>query len=479
MRNIIEGFFTRADQVKSRYAYLPVDVPAKTERLEVRLRYAEGNVLDLGIADPRFEPERFPNEQGFRGWSGGFRDRFVITSDAATPGYLPGPLFEGTWHVLLGLHKLAPEGCSYRLELLFNEPSDTLALPLPLFSAVPDTSAFEPGWYPGDLHAHSYHSDAAGSLEDLVMAARARGLTFLAVTDHNTVGHHPHLRARSDLLLIPGQEVTTDFGHMNVWGASHWVDFRVGREANVGALLEQAHTLGGVTSVNHPKEGGPRWTFDVPAGVHALEAWQSPWFNRNWESLALYQALLRAGRRITLVGGSDRHQPGFPDPDPEVLQLGSPTTWLYLKELSVEAALEALKHGRVFVSESPSGPRLMLSAAGREPGDAVGARETPVIPVTATVKGAEGDVLALVGRSGVLCQHAVLSSPFTLSENVSTDEYFVRAEVLASADRRAAWLKRLEEAYNEGRLPTRLHPDDVAAHPFRRALSNPIYLKPG
>ena len=470
---------TRADQAKSRYAYLPVNVPAGTERLEVRLSHDAGNVLDLGIADPRFEPEKFPNEQGFRGWSGGFRDRFVITPGSATPGYLPGPLFEGTWHVLLGLHKLEPKGCAYRLELLLNEPSDTLALPLPLFSAAPDVSTFQPGWYPGDLHAHSYHSDAAGSLEDLVMAARTRGLTFLALTDHNTVSHHPHLRARSDLLLIPGQEVTTDFGHLNVWGASRWVDFRVEREEDVGRLLEQAHALGGVTSVNHPKEGGPRWSFGVPAGVHALEAWQSPWFNRNWESLELYQRLLCSGRHITLVGGSDRHQPGFPDPDPEVLQLGSPTTWLYLEEPSVKAALEALRRGSAFVSESPTGPRLMLSAAGRGPGDTVEARGTPVKPVTANVEGAEGDVLALIGRSGVLCQRAVSSSPFTLNENVSNDEMFVRAEVLAGANRRAVWLKRLEEAHSEGRLPAGLHPDDVAAHPFRRALSNPIYLKPG
>jgi len=33
----------------------------------------------------------------------------------------------------------------------------------------------------------SYHSDAIGSLSDLVAVARARGLDFVAVPDHNTV----------------------------------------------------------------------------------------------------------------------------------------------------------------------------------------------------------------------------------------------------------------------------------------------------
>ena len=62
------------------------DVPAGTPSLEVRLIHdRESATIDLGLEGPG----------GWRGWSGGARDRFVILHDAATPGYLPGELEPG------------------------------------------------------------------------------------------------------------------------------------------------------------------------------------------------------------------------------------------------------------------------------------------------------------------------------------------------------------------------------------------------
>src|SRR5262249_22748501 len=46
----------------------------------------------------------------------GARRSFVITADAATPGYLAGELEPGTWQVIIGIHRLPPEGAEYRLE---------------------------------------------------------------------------------------------------------------------------------------------------------------------------------------------------------------------------------------------------------------------------------------------------------------------------------------------------------------------------
>ncbi|HEY2175532.1 MAG TPA: hypothetical protein VGH85_17125, partial [Mycobacteriales bacterium] len=73
------GRFTRDDRAASIQHYLPVDVPADVDGLEVTLSYdRDAGVLDLGCLDPT----------GFRGTSGGARDRFVIGTTAATPGYL-------------------------------------------------------------------------------------------------------------------------------------------------------------------------------------------------------------------------------------------------------------------------------------------------------------------------------------------------------------------------------------------------------
>jgi predicted metal-dependent phosphoesterase TrpH len=44
-----------------------------------------------------------------------------------------------------------------------------------------------------DLHVHSRWSDGSQGIEELLAAARTRGLTHLSVTDHDTVDHVPEL----------------------------------------------------------------------------------------------------------------------------------------------------------------------------------------------------------------------------------------------------------------------------------------------
>jgi len=62
------------------------------------------------------------------------------------------------------------------------------------------------------------------------------------------------------------------------------------------------------------------------------------------------------------VGGSDRHvKPFRGEPAPD--DLGTPTTWVYARELSTAGILEGIRAGHVFISASPQGPQLFLSAA--------------------------------------------------------------------------------------------------------------------
>ncbi|NWP75086.1 PHP domain-containing protein, partial [Escherichia coli] len=84
-----------------------------TRRITVRLAYDKANrtVVDLGL----FDPERF------RGWSGGTRDRFTISASDATPGYLPGALPAGRWHVQLGVPNARKDARSpYRIEIFLD-----------------------------------------------------------------------------------------------------------------------------------------------------------------------------------------------------------------------------------------------------------------------------------------------------------------------------------------------------------------------
>src|SRR5215469_7517901 len=203
------GLWAPEDRFASLYQYLPVEVPAGTAALRVRLDYERpGAVLDLGCMGPA----------GFRGWSGGARTWFTIAASAATPGYLPGELEAATWHVMLGLHQVPPQGVRYqvRAEVSARLPDGWLPVldpdpPVPGERPARRSFPARPGhrWLAGDLHSHTLHSDGAQTVPELAVFAVQRGLDFIAVTDHNTVSHHAELPDASRLYgitLVPGQE---------------------------------------------------------------------------------------------------------------------------------------------------------------------------------------------------------------------------------------------------------------------------------
>lgn len=453
------------------YAYLPFEVLEGTTRLELRFRHDKGNVIDLGVLDPHFDIDTYPQTEGFRGWSGGARDGFFLTRTDATPGYLAGELFPGVWQVMLGLYKVKPQGCAYRIEIGLEstpQPGKAPARALP----KPERRA---GWYRSDLHAHTYHSDAKGSLEDLLRAAEARGLEVLAVTDHNTVSHHRVLEAaETSLLLVPGQEVTTSRGHANVWGDVGWADFRLRDDEDVAQLSAQVAERGGLFSLNHPKNTGYNWEFALPERFDCLEVWQSAWAYRNWESLALADRLLAAGRHFTFVGGSDRHQPGWPDPP--FLQVGTPTTWLYLREWSVPEVLAALREGRTCISESPMGPRLEFTVTGVPMGGVLTAKERTCLVQTQVI-GATGETLRYLSDRGVVRTVAVAEDPFTDTWNWRPEGHFLRAEVLA--DKTTGAEKTRLELAAAGTKLSAIQIAKVCAITRLRALSNPVFVASG
>ena len=53
-------------------------------------------------------------------------------------------------------------------------------------SLPPPAPARGAGWYRGDLHVHTVHSDGQYEVSQLVAAAHASGLDFIVSTDHNT-----------------------------------------------------------------------------------------------------------------------------------------------------------------------------------------------------------------------------------------------------------------------------------------------------
>jgi hypothetical protein len=227
----------------SRYAYVPFEVPPHTGRITVSYQYERENglnLIDIGLFDARFTGTD-TDSRGFRGWSGGRRSEFFITEVDATPGYLPGYIPAGTWRIILGLYRIGASGVDVNLKIAIDSESSApgeftltesvidLLLKKKLTRRVAGNGM---RWWRGDLHIHTVHSDGDWTVAELFSSARNGGLDFISITDHNTSSHHAEidlLRSfAKQLLLVPGEEVTTYGGHMNVWGlpSGSWVDFR-------------------------------------------------------------------------------------------------------------------------------------------------------------------------------------------------------------------------------------------------------------
>lgn len=413
---------TPKDRAASPWLHVPLDISCDTNALTIALSYAKtpNSVIDLGLLDTEASP--FPTRTGFRGWSGGARNIVSITPDTATPGYVPGAIPWGRWHVMLGLYRIPAQGVSVTLRA-----ATRVEAPLapPRWPDAP-APALTPGWLRGDCHAHTFHSDAKGSAEQLLAAARRQSLDFLFLTDHNTMtGWNQAFRAGAeDMLLLPGMEVTTERGHANLLGATRWVDFRIERPGDIHVLAREAEAAGAVLSINHDKPPIP-WSMPLPR-ITCMEVWHGRWEDGNAVTLARYDARLQAGLRITAIGGSDHHQPDS-DSDMPDQGLGYPTTALHVKQADRQGVLNALRRGEAYVTESPTGPHLEMSVNGTPMGGALPSSAGKALDLT--LRNAAGTWLMLIGDGSLVAEQPILSADWTGQIALPAGLKYVRAEL--------------------------------------------------
>ncbi|MGW7515271.1 CehA/McbA family metallohydrolase [Streptomyces sp. NPDC054796] len=421
------------------FVYLPVEVPGGVREIAVSYTYEKpqvpagtpGNALDIGIFDERGTA---PGGKGFRGWSGGFRTSFAISAEKATPGYLAGPVREGTWHIALGPYTVAPQGLDYEVTvtLRHGERGET---PKP---AYPPERAKGRGraWYRGDCHLHTVHSDGQRTPAEVAAAARAAGLDFLTTTEHNTTSGHAAWEGLwgEDLLVLCGEEVTTRNGHYLALGTEPgtFVDWRYrARDDAYERYARRIRRAGGLVVPAHPNCPfvGCQWKFGYE-DADAVEVWNGPWTADDELAVAAWDNMLVSAAEsgdgwLPAMGNSDAHR------EPQVV--GLPQTVVLADDLSRRALLDGIRAGRSYLAES-SKTGLKLSASGgrgehagigdrlRVPGDAE-------VTVRMEVSGApEGATFRLLTDQGEMRSGPVSAAPVEWRTTASLATY-VRAEI--------------------------------------------------
>lgn len=393
------------------YAVVEFEVPEGAAEIIVRHAVVdEANILDFGVWDPN----------GFRGWGGGLTEDAVIGIDAASRGYLPGPLPAGTWQIVIGKARLDVVPAEYQLSVEIHDAASLT--PRPRAPYAGDALEAGPRWYAGDLHVHSRESgDASASFDEISSLARERGLDFVVLSDHNTVSQHQLIGAYQesapDLLFVRGAEVTTYSGHGNALGAGSYVDHRLGLDGRSAAdLIGEVDSSGGSFVVNHPRLDlgdaciGCAWKIDPTPWqqVAAIEIQTGPFELQNLigrPAREMWDGLLDEGHRITAVGGSDDHRAGIDLDTATQSPIGSPTTLVYAEELSEAAILEGIRAGRVVVLLSgPDDPRVEIDLES-DSGDVGRIGDTvrgDRVSIRARVSGGAGARAVLVtdGRDG-------------------------------------------------------------------------------
>ncbi len=376
----LAGDLTREDF--QTYREIPFTVPRGVTRLTVDFAYDKTNntVVDLGLRDPA----------GQRGWSGGNKSSFTITQSSATPSYLPGRIQPGEWRLVLGVPNIRPSSTAHyeAIVTLSSAPVERVSLP----SGFDRVLSRQAGWRRGDFHMHTGHSDGSCDdgtgkrgpcpIERTIVAGRAALLDFIAITDHNTLSHRDPMHALQSafpsMLLIPGEEITTFWGHANAIGVKEPLEFQLGsqRLPDVGKLLDAVDAQAAILSINHPRlpSGevcmGCGWSApDTPfSRVAAIEVINGATLRTgNVEGAAsgipFWEAQLDEGLHITAIGGSDNHDPADRT-GARQSPVGTPATIVWAKDLSVKGILDGVKSGRVFIDLANS-PRGVLDLEGR------------------------------------------------------------------------------------------------------------------
>jgi hypothetical protein len=201
-------------------------------------------------------------------------------------------------------------------------------------------------WLKGNLHTHSVLSDGALELQEVVQVYADRGYDFLAITDHDRLISESELSQLDalGLILIPGNEISSDGPHIVHVDAPSWVAPDPDRQR----VLDEVAAVGGFAVMAHPnwKERFDYCSMEQLAKWHGYTGIEifngvigrlagSPYATGKWDML------LSSGHTVWGLAHDDYHRPQ-----------DEARGWIVVSvaERTKKAVLAALRRGAFYAS---------------------------------------------------------------------------------------------------------------------------------
>jgi hypothetical protein len=348
----MQGTLTAADS--HGYFSHRFEVPEGATRLDIDFQYSPkhvgkyGNLLTLSVFDPLRERGTAHRQEP--------NQHLTLSASEATPGYLPGALKQGTWNLMINCNLINPGApVEYQIDVVIGfdpqpaGPTWTQGMTRPRGA----------GWYRGDLHGHTLHSDGSWDVSGLLNFAREHQLDFVTLTDHNTISGLAEMDSLSsdELLTMGGFELTTFYGHALALGLRRAIDWRARPGARTMTdITAEVEAEDGLFVIAHPAcPGDPtctgcHWEYQdlMPGTAKLVEVCNEQFSSgsNNQGALELWYQWLNQGHRLYATAGSDIHGPA--DPTLEFV-----FNVVYAQELAEANILDGLRHGHSYLSSEP------------------------------------------------------------------------------------------------------------------------------
>ena len=358
----IEGQLTSNDMRQLHPYY--VDVPQGTTQVHVQFDFTPphpgGHQFPHQLSLMVFDPDGPRLGISKPGKQGAF-----VNAVKPSPGGLPAPVKPGKWTIFVLVYRLLTPESPVDFTLTVTMTSDAIEGEATEWKPGKVASRGK-GWYRGDLHAHSIHSDGTMEVAELVQFWRDRKVDFMTLSDHDTISGLGEVRslADDDLLTIGGTEISTFLGHAVAVGVHEWFEWRTidGKHIPVPEIARKVIDSGALFTIAHPRNDGEpwccgcRWLHEdmMPGNALAVEIWNGYWNQANEEALRLFYSWLNQGHRIVATSGTDLHRPSQIDG----LRRGAVNV-VYADDLTEKDIIAGIKAGRSYIS---SGPELIFTA---------------------------------------------------------------------------------------------------------------------